>query len=83
MAALRARFRAAAPAEATRLDRALDRGDPDGMRRIAHGLAGRAGMFGFDALGAMALRADEAADAELPEAARALLTALRELDQER
>jgi HPt (histidine-containing phosphotransfer) domain-containing protein len=83
MAALRARFAAAAPGEAEQLERALEAGDAEAMRRIAHGLAGRAGMFGFDALGATALRADEAKYAELPEAARALLTGLRELDQER
>jgi HPt (histidine-containing phosphotransfer) domain-containing protein len=83
MAALRARFAAAAPGEAEQLARALQACDTDAMRRIAHGLAGRAGMFGFDALGATALRADDATDPELPEAARALLTALRGLDQER
>jgi HPt (histidine-containing phosphotransfer) domain-containing protein len=83
MAALRARFATAAPAEAAELEYALEAGDADAMRRIAHGLAGRAGMFGFAALGAAALRADEASDAQLPKAARALLMALREVDQER
>ena len=83
MAALKARFAAAAPAEADQLERALDAGDPPAIRRIAHGLAGRAGMFGFDAVGAAALRADEADDADLPDAARALLAALRDVSQGR
>lgn len=83
MTALRARFAAAAPGEAEQLERALAAGDADAMRRIAHGLAGRAGMFGFDALGVTALAADEANDTHLPQAARALVSALRSLDQER
>jgi HPt (histidine-containing phosphotransfer) domain-containing protein len=83
MQALRVRFAAAAPAHADDLETRLKAGDLDGVRQLAHGLAGRSGMFGFAELGAVALRADEAEAADLPLAAEALIAALRTVAQER
>lgn len=82
MAALRQRFVAAASGQADQLEALLRQGDIEGVRQIAHGLAGRSGMFGFDDLGQTARRVDEAEAAGLPAQADELLTALRQLAQD-
>lgn len=81
LAVLRERFHAMAEGEAAELEQALRLGDLEAVRRRAHGLAGRSGMFGFDELGALALAADEAQLADLPGRAIDLIAALRRLDQ--
>ena len=79
MAALRTRFRTGLVQEAEQLEDRLSAGDLQAARRIVHGMAGRAGMFGFPELGAMALQADEAEDDRLPELGLALIGAIRQL----
>ena len=83
MARLRQRFLDSTVRQADTLDRLAAEGDLAGIRHIAHGLAGVAGMFGFPALGEMALAVDEADDAALVAGAERLVVALRSLDQER
>lgn len=83
MATLRDRFVSAAGGQAEALEHCLAAGDLAEVRRIAHGLAGRAGMFGFDRIGELALVADEADNAVLPERAAILIATLRALIQER
>jgi HPt (histidine-containing phosphotransfer) domain-containing protein len=83
MAQFRSRFVAAAAGEAGELEQLLQAGDHAGVRRIAHGLAGRAGMFGFHELGETARSADEADDDSLLPHGRRLLEELRALGQER
>lgn len=83
MAKLQQRFLDSTTRQADTLERLAGEGDGAGIRHIAHGLAGVAGMFGFPALGEMALAVDEAEDAELVAGARQLVAALRSLDQER
>jgi HPt (histidine-containing phosphotransfer) domain-containing protein len=79
MAALRQRFVAAAGEGVPQLEALIAAGDLEAVRGLAHSLAGRAGLFGFAELGAIARLADEADTATLPERARNLLTALRGL----
>lgn len=79
MAALRQRFVAAASGQADEIEALLQRGDLEGARQVAHGLAGRSGMFGFADLGETARRVDEADTATLPRHAKKLLAALRRL----
>lgn len=62
MAALRARFIARAAADRAALAEAGQAGDDAEIRRIAHGLAGAAGTFGFPEVSAAALRVEEADD---------------------
>ena len=82
MLALRRRFVAAAGGQADQLDRLLQQGDYEGVRSIAHGLAGRSGMFGFSELGETAREVDEADVAAILEPTRKLLNALRQLANE-
>lgn len=82
MAALRRRFVGAASAQADEIEALLERSDLDGVRSLAHGLAGRSGMFGFHELGELARRVDEADTDALPSLAAELLAALRVVDQE-
>lgn len=82
MAALRQRFVAAASAQADEIEALLRKGDLEGVRQVAHGLAGRSGMFGFTDLGETARRVDEAEAASLSSHAEDLLAALRRLAHE-
>lgn len=79
MAQLRQRFVDAAGDQADRIEALLRTGDVEGARRLAHGLAGRSGMFGFTELGEAARRVDEAEPAVLPAQAEELLARLRTL----
>ena len=83
MQALRNRFAASTIEHADRLEELLQAGDLSGIRSLAHGLAGRSGMFGFDELGKTALAADEADDRSLSGAAWELIGELRRVGQER
>lgn len=88
MMALRARFVARATEEAGRIEAHLASGAWGDLRDVCHGLAGRAGMFGFPAVGEAARAVEEAIDAEaVPERIRplaeALLIGLREMPQGR
>lgn len=83
MAELRARFAESAIGQAGELQRLVSSGNFDEARLIAHGLAGRSGMFGYDELGAIALAADEAAPADLPVRLEDLISALLNLAQVR
>jgi HPt (histidine-containing phosphotransfer) domain-containing protein len=56
---LRARFQARAAIEATALAEALAGGEAVEVERIAHGLAGAAGLFGFADVGAAAIAVDQ------------------------
>lgn len=82
---LQARFAAQAAHEATELERLAAAGDWDGVRTLAHGLAGRAGMFGHRDVGAIALEVEEAIDAggEPRDQVADLAARLGALDQER
>lgn len=62
MEQLRARFRLRAASERDLLTRALNDGDRDEIRRIAHGLAGTAGVFGYGEISRDALMLEEAVD---------------------
>ena len=74
MAALRQRFLARAAADRAALIEARLNADRAAICRIAHGLAGAAGTFGYPELSAAALRVEEAEEAEPPlEALLALL----------
>jgi HPt (histidine-containing phosphotransfer) domain-containing protein len=76
MAALRARFVERTRAEREELGAALGRMDLPEIRRLAHGLSGSAGIFGFPEISAAAAGLERAVDEE-PEAvgpaAKALL----------
>lgn len=63
MAALRARFVAQAAAEADPIAAHAQAGQWDALGSICHRLAGRAGLFGFAAIGDMAREIDEAIEA--------------------
>jgi len=82
MAALRERFVAAAGGQASELAALLQADDFEGARQLAHGLAGRSGMFGFAELGECARRVDEAGPQAVRRHAEELLAALRRLAQE-
>lgn len=62
MAQLRARFRARAGEEEARLRAALAGADLAEIRRLAHGLHGSAGVFGFPKLGEDAAMVESAID---------------------
>ncbi len=85
MAELRARFAIQAQQEAAELELRAAAGDWRAVAEIAHGLAGRAGMFGFPEIGNLARDAEEAIDAGgAPRSDAAELAArLRALDQGR
>ena len=83
MAALGARFAASLGDQRDRLTELLVREDWTGVRELAHGLAGRSGMFGYAALGEVARSVDEAQGGDIAERANALLVALGEAAQER
>jgi HPt (histidine-containing phosphotransfer) domain-containing protein len=61
MAALRERFGARCGERAAQLAAALADGDRDAVVRIAHDLAGTAGIFGYPELSCAAQRLEEAA----------------------
>lgn len=66
MAALRTRFVDQARGEAAAIARHVAAGEWQAVRDICHGLAGRAGMFGFAALGDAARAVEEAIDEGAP-----------------
>lgn len=66
LAPLRARFQARAAIEAAALAQALAAGEAAEVERIAHGLAGAAGLFGFADVGAAAIAVDQAFAAGRP-----------------
>lgn len=80
--ALRQRFVGAAEAEAHLLERSLAEQDVPEIRRVAHGLAGRSGMFGYRELGEIALAVEEAEGPSVFDECPRLIQALRQLDQE-
>jgi len=59
LAALRAEFCVRATEDRAALAQALAVGDLDRAERVAHGLAGSAGLFGFTDIGAAALAVDD------------------------
>lgn len=69
MAQLRARFVARAAEQRAQLVAALLAGDHDEMRRLAHGLSGSAGVFGFPEISADAQALEEAVDEGVEEEA--------------
>jgi HPt (histidine-containing phosphotransfer) domain-containing protein len=62
MAGLRARFCARAAAERTQIAEALASGDLPEVRRLAHGLSGSGGVFGFPEVSADAEAVEIAVD---------------------
>lgn len=62
MAELRQRFVAQTAALATEIEVMTGHSDWDGIRFACHGLAGRAGMFGFPELGVLASQTELAID---------------------
>ena len=79
--ALRQHFVGAAEADAHLLEKSLTEQDALKIRRIAHGLAGRSGMFGYRELGQIALAVDEAKGPSVFEECARLIDALRQLGQ--
>jgi HPt (histidine-containing phosphotransfer) domain-containing protein len=82
MAELRTRFLARAEADRALLAIALRQEDWDEVRRIAHGLSGTAGVFGFASLGETAEGVETAVDdgrdkSDLRRLCGALLDALK------
>jgi len=65
LAAIAERFAAQAGETATEIAAALGREDWSELARLGHSLAGRAGMFGYGAIGDAARRVEEAVDAGL------------------
>lgn len=65
LAAIAERFAAAAGESAAAIEAALGREDWSELARLGHSLAGRAGMFGYGAIGDAARRIEEAVDAGL------------------
>jgi len=82
MAALRQRFVASVGDQSERIGALLETDDLEGVRALAHSLAGRSGMFGFPELGEIARAVDEADEAVLRDRARALLAALGDLSRD-
>ena len=74
LAAIAERFAAQAGETAAEIDAALDRGDWAELARLGHSLAGRAGMFGYAAIGDAARQVEEAVDGGLSGEAIAGLT---------
>lgn len=65
LAAIAERFAAQAGETAAEIAAALDREDWSELARLSHNLAGRAGMFGYAAIGEAARGVEEAVDAGL------------------
>lgn len=65
LAAIAERFAAQAGETAAEIAAALDREDWSELARLSHSLAGRAGMFGYSAIGDAARSVEEAVDAGL------------------
>lgn len=88
MEALRTRFIVRAHRDRVSLNAALAARDYATLRNVAHGLAGMAGMFGYDALGAAASTLEESVEINsgpagtsgIEDAAHALLILLDQLD---
>lgn len=59
LAVLRAEFRVRLAEDRAALAQALAGRDLDRVERVAHGLAGAAGLFGFSDIGAAALAVDD------------------------
>lgn len=59
LAVLKAEFRVRAVEDQAELEQARAVGDDDRVERVAHGLAGSAGLFGFSDIGAAALAVDD------------------------
>jgi len=74
LAAIAERFAAQAGETAGEIGAALEREDWSELARLSHSLAGRAGMFGYAAIGEAAWRVEEAVDAGLSGGAIASLT---------
>ena len=74
MAQLRVRFLTRAAAERLQLADAAERLDREELRRLAHGIAGSAGVFGFPDIGERARALEEAVDAGCGEAELSSLT---------
>lgn len=74
LAAIAERFAAQAGETAAEIDAALGREDWAELARLSHSLTGRAGMFGYGAIGDAARRVEEAVDAALSADAIAGLT---------
>lgn len=74
LAAIAERFAAQSGETAAEIRAALDRDDWSDLSRLGHNLAGRAGMFGYGAIGDAARRVEEAVDAGLAGEAIAGLT---------
>ena len=83
--AVKKRFASKAGQEATQLQQLRDSGDWHGVRDIAHGLAGRAGMFGHGDLGELARAVEEGIESghEPSERLTDLIACLQALAQER
>ena len=78
MAALRARFVERAGEDRAVMSAALHAGDHAAMRRIAHSLAGNAGIFGFTEITGAARAIEDALDIDT--SGDALCRLCRELD---
>ncbi len=79
---LRARFLERARSDAEALAAALQSGDIATISRLAHGIAGNAGLFGFPDVSAEASSLEyaiEEAEPMWPDRTRALVTSLRAL----
>lgn len=74
LAAIAERFAAQAGETAAEIEDALDRENWSELARISHSLAGRAGMFGYGAIGDAARRVEEAVNAGVSGAAVVGLT---------
>nr|WP_076743526.1 Hpt domain-containing protein [Sphingomonas jeddahensis] len=88
LAILQERFVMRAAEEARQVETHLAAGEWSELRALCHGLAGRAGMFGFFELGAIALRVEQVIEADAtPELIRLsgseLLAQLRDVAHER
>ena len=74
LAAIAERFAAQAGETAAEISAALDREDWSELARLGHSLAGRAGMFGYGAIGEAARAVEEAVNAGLSNEMIACLT---------
>lgn len=74
LAAIAERFAAQAGETAAAIGAALDAGNHAELARLAHSLAGRAGMFGYGVIGDAARAVEEAVDAGASGKAIAKLT---------
>ncbi|HWW57039.1 MAG TPA: Hpt domain-containing protein [Sphingopyxis sp.] len=74
LAAIAERFAAQAAETAAEIAAALGREDWSELARLSHSLAGRAGMFGYGAIGDAARSIEEAVDADLADDVTVRLT---------